>query len=134
MSDHASVLFANEAFYIAFANKDLEAMTEVWAKVAAITCIHPGWLVLTDRDEVMASWEAILTGPGSPEIFCEQAVAHVVGDTAYVICYEVVDRDTLLATNVFVRESRAWKMVHHQAGAAPPPPVEDDDPPPNMMQ
>ena len=134
MSDHASVLFANEAFYIAFANKDLEAMTEVWAKVAAITCIHPGWLVLTDRDEVMASWEAILGGPGSPDIFCQQAVAHVFGDTAYVICYEVADRDTLLATNVFVREGRAWKMVHHQAGAAPPPPVEENDPPPDLIQ
>ena len=134
MSDPASVLFANEAFYIAFANRDLDAMSEVWAKAAAITCIHPGWLVLTDREEVMASWEAILAGPGSPGIFCEKAVAHVFGDTAYVICYEVADRDTLLATNVFVREGRAWKMVHHQAGAAPPPPVEDDDPPPNMMQ
>ena len=134
MSDHASVLFSNEAFYIALANRDLDAMSEVWAKAAAITCIHPGWLVLTDREEVMASWEAILAGPGSPGIFCKKAVAHVFGDTAYVICYEVADRDTLLATNVFVRENRAWKMVHHQAGAAPPPPVEEDDPPPDMMQ
>ena len=123
MSDHASVLFANEAFYIAFANRDLDAMSEVWTKAAAITCIHPGWLVLTDREEVMASWEAILAGPGSPGIFCEKAVAHVFGDTAYAFCNFHFEGDIKRLAETFVtggrntfilhRQNGVWKVIHY---------------------
>jgi hypothetical protein len=33
-----------------------------------------------------------------------------------VICFEEIMNTFLVATNVFVREGRVWKMVHHQAG------------------
>ncbi len=35
---------------------------------------------------------------------------------AIVVCYETVGQFTLVATNVFVREEGAWRMVHHQSG------------------
>jgi hypothetical protein len=34
----------------------------------------------------------------------------------------------LVATNVFVREGGAWKMVHHQAGPLPPAREESEPP------
>jgi len=43
------------------------------------------------------------------------------------VCYEVLEGGFLAATNVFVREDGAWRMVHHQAGASPPPTAADED-------
>jgi ketosteroid isomerase-like protein len=115
MSSEFDVLDANSAFYAAFARRDLEAMSEVWASEAPVACVHPGWDALRGRDAVMESWRAILTGPGSPEIGCSHAFAQMLGETALVVCREHVPGGELVATNVFVREAEAWKLVHHQA-------------------
>jgi hypothetical protein len=42
----------------------------------------------------------------------------LVGDTAIVTCYEGGSDEPahLAATNVFVLEDEAWRMVHHHAG------------------
>jgi hypothetical protein len=120
VSDDLTVLFANEAFYVAFAECDLKAMDRVWSERTRVTCIHPGWPVLNDREQVMKSWQAILANPASPKIVCHRPMVRLLGDTAYVICYEAIGGGTLVATNIFTRENGAWRMVHHQAGTAPP--------------
>ena len=123
MSDRDEVLFANEAFYLCFAGGDAEGMDGVWARGAAVTCIHPGWEALSGRDAVMASWRSIIEA-GSPNIQCSAPEVSLYGDAATVICFEDVDGGFLIATNVFVREEGTWRMVHHQAGptrGAPPP-------------
>jgi len=127
MSEHAAVLFANEAFYVAFAACDYPAMDGLWSGRERISCIHPGWNILAGREPVMESWRAILASPNPPRVGCRNALAHVLGDTAYVVCYEAIDGSFLVATNVFVREHGGWKMVHHQAGATPPPPAKESD-------
>ncbi len=45
-----------------------------------------------------------------------------------MICYEVLGPNVLVATNVFLREDGAWRMVHHHAGpcAAPPPELAEE--------
>jgi ketosteroid isomerase-like protein len=121
VSDQVALLFANEAFYAAFAGRDLEAMDDLWSRLATVTCIHPGWLPLAGRDTVMQSWQDILANPASPAVSCWNATAHILGDVAYVLCHEQLQQGFLAATNVFVRESGGWKLVHHQAGASPPP-------------
>jgi hypothetical protein len=133
MPEHATVLFANDAFYLAFANQDYEAMRSVWARRATVTCIHPGWDVLSDRDEVLDSWEDILSSPNATNITCKSPMVRVLGEFAYVICYEVLDQGYLMATNVFVLEDGQWKMVHHQAGAAPTPEVPEEEPQDTMQ-
>ncbi len=40
---------------------------------------------------------------------------------------EAVGGGYLVATNIFIREAGAWKMVHHQAGPTPPPTIEASD-------
>ena len=135
MSEQAAVLFANEAFYVAFAVCDFPAMDGLWSRRPSVTCIHPGWSALSGRDPVMESWRSILANPNAPRIGCRNAVAHVLGDSAYVVCYEAIDGSFLVATNVFVREDRGWKMVHHQAAAAPmPPPSEEPEQRPERLQ
>lgn len=109
------VLAANQAFYKAFAARDVAGMEALWATGVAVACIHPGWNVLRGRDLVIASWRSILGSEHSPDVMCGNASAHVLGESAFVICEEQVADDVLIATNVFVRERGDWKLAHHQA-------------------
>lgn len=120
MPEYEAVLFANEAFYAAFAGRDPVAMEQAWSPRETVTCVHPGWPPLLGRDAVMQSWRAILANPASPQVVCVDPAVRLLGDAAYVICHERVGDAFLVATNVFTRDARRWRMVHHQAGAAPP--------------
>ena len=113
--DHDAVLFANEAFYRAFATRDLQAMDEIWARHCPVACIHPGWGLLAGRTEVLESWRRIFAN-APPDIICHGARAFLLGETAYVVCLEIMPEGVLIATNIFVREDGRWRMVHHQAG------------------
>ena len=130
------VLAANAAFYSAFSRRDLRALEELWAHTVDLACTHPGWDVLRGRPAVLQSFRAILLGGGAPaSLRCLQPTAHALGpDAAYVLCTEAVPGGSLAATNLFVRESGAWRLVHHHAAPiarqpSPPPPAQ---PPPTM--
>jgi len=122
-NDRTRLLFANEAFYRAFADRDMAHMAELWSNLAPVTCVHPGWPPLRGREEVLESWQRILENPSSPEVEITEAKITRWGDVAMVVCYERVDDSYLVATNIFVRENKGWKIVHHQASpvATPPP-------------
>ena len=52
------------------------------------------------------------------------------GDVGIVICFEQIEDQFLIATNMFVREGRIWKMIHHQSGpTADVPDIESEDEP-----
>ena len=116
MSDIDVLLFANEAFYRAFADRDADAMEAIWAEREPIVCLHPGWDLLTGREAVLQSWAAIINNPNSPDITCHAAVAHTEGDIGVVVCYEELGGQFLLATNIFIHEGSLWKMIHHHSG------------------
>jgi SnoaL-like protein len=116
MTDDDAVLAANLEFYRAFATRDLAAKDGLWARQAPVACIHPGWPPLADRDSIMESWRGILSSPGSPRIVCYDERVFLYGDTALVICEEELEGGTLVASNLFVRESDGWRISHHQAG------------------
>lgn len=134
MSDEAAVLFVNQAFYEAFSDHDIGAMGAIWSCEGPISCVHPGWGALAGRDAVMDSWAAILSSADAPRVVCRSPSAFVVGNVAYVICYEEVDSSFLIATNIFAREDVSWRLVHHQAGVAPRPRVSSVKEPPAPRQ
>jgi ketosteroid isomerase-like protein len=110
------VLAANESFYRAFNQKDNAAMSALWADAADVTCVHPGWNVLTGREPVLESWARILSNPDQPRIMTGGAEARIVGDVGIVICRELVGGTPLAATNVFIQQNGAWRMIHHHSG------------------
>ena len=119
MSDEQAVLQANQAFYTAFATRDMAAMEQIWAHEATVCCIHPGWAPLVGREAVIESWATILSDPGAPEISCGDANAILHHQSAVVMCHEYMPQGHLLASNFFVLENGAWHLVHHHAGPGP---------------
>ncbi|MFO0292022.1 MAG: nuclear transport factor 2 family protein [Rhodospirillales bacterium] len=130
IADREQVLFANEAFYRAFADRDIDALDALWARGEPVLCIHPGWPPILGRASVMASWTRILANPQAPRVACVAPQAFVAGDQALVVCHEAVAGQALVATNLFRRESGAWRLFHHQAGPAPGLPAPDASAPP----
>lgn len=115
MSEENAVLFANEAFYLAITNRDVAAMRQIWAE-GPVACLHPGWAALVGRDDVLDSWDRILSHDAAPKITCREPRVLIHGEVAVVVCYEQIDGEFLVATNIFRHEQRQWRMVHHQAG------------------
>src|SRR5258708_8372392 len=106
-------------------------MAALWAARAPVACLHPAARALIGRSPVLESWKQILGGASRFKLRCDQPIAHVVGDTAIVTCYEGAGDQPahLAATNVFVLEDGRWRMVHHHVGPgsipvpAPPSPA-----------
>lgn len=121
--DERTILSANARFYRAMAAGDMASMREVWAEHDRLACTHPGHAPLVGRGAVMQSWFDILQSP--PPIACESPRALLFGDLALVSCIERIGEHVLAASNVFERDGRAWRMVHHHAG-----PVQDGGLPP----
>lgn len=116
MQDGDAVLAANLEFYQAFTTRDVAAMEGLWARHAPVVCVHPGWPALAGRAPVIESWRGIFANPDAPRIACFDEQVFLYGDTALVVCEEELEGGTLIASNWFVREDGAWRLVHHQAG------------------
>ena len=125
-ADESAVLAANDAFYRAFAARDLPALERLWAQRAAVVCIHPGWQPLHGRDAVLGSWKDILGNPEAPSIACFRPTVHVLGEVAFVVCNERLPGAELVATNIFVREDGEWRLVQHHAGGVAVPTPEPE--------
>lgn len=117
--DADAVLAANLEFYRAFGCGDYVGMDALWARRAAVLCLHPGWAAIEGREAVMDSWRRVLGDPDF-RIMCHDERAHVYGDVAIVLCEEELAGGLLAATNVFIREDGTWRMIHHQASAIIP--------------
>jgi ketosteroid isomerase-like protein len=113
MSDD-DILAANAAYYRAFSDGDLKAMSRIWAD-DNVSCIHPGWPVIIGRQAILESYREILRNPSQERVDPRNETALIGGDEARVICVEFVGGAALAATNLFRRIEGAWRMTHHQA-------------------
>jgi len=77
-TDVEQVELANTAFYEALERGDFETVSRLWltpsdlgvdetyhdpADTGVISCVHPGWPVLTGRGEVLRSYALIMATP-----------------------------------------------------------------------
>lgn len=112
---------ANAAFYDAFEQQDLDAMSRVWKHADDVRCAHPGEAPVKGWAAVQTSWARIFE---STEFFRVRVADVQVRETdalAVVICLELITavangeamEGTVAATNVFERVDGAWLLVHH---------------------
>ena len=124
LKDEQLALFANDTFYLAFAQKDFPTMERLWAQRHPTLCIHPGWPAMVERKEIVHSWQRILNNPEQPGIDFYNATAGAIGSVVMVHCYEELPGSICVATNGFVKEHGEMRLFHHHSGpcANPPPP------------
>ena len=114
-----AVISANAAFYKTFRDSDLEALDALWAKKTKVSVIHPGWNTIYGHEKVIASWRRIIDSGGAPPNQPVDPVVLFRDSSAVVLCYEKTGNSYLVATNIFVLEDGAWRIIHHHAGPAP---------------
>lgn len=93
---------ANRAFYEALERADFELLTALWlapedvsyseesdeAEDTSISCVHPGWPVLTGRGEVLRSYALIMANTEYIQFFLTDVHISIVADTALITCTE----------------------------------------------
>ena len=127
---YASAQEAEAAFYDAFGKSDLEAMMSVWADDDEIYCVHPGAPRISGLANVRESWRRLFTN-GQTLSFQLRARHEVHGMMIAVhSVYELITvagqgpaRNPMLATNIYLRTDRGWRMVAHHASPAPAAPA-----------
>ncbi|MFG2498673.1 nuclear transport factor 2 family protein [Streptomyces sp. NPDC048441] len=152
-TDVEQVELANTAFYEALERGDFDVVSDLWLDTdaapepddpddrgidddpeddaAAISCVHPGWPVLTGRGEVLRSYALIMANTEYIQFFLTDVHVGVAGDTALVTCTENILSggpppegggelgplvgQLVVATNVFRRTLDGWKLWSHHA-------------------
>jgi ketosteroid isomerase-like protein len=123
---YASPQDAESAFYEALPKADLEAMMSVWADDDDIYCVHPNGARITGVEEVRESWRKIFAG-GQTLRFQLRDQQYVQGMMLSVhsvyehitVSGEPRPRGPMVATNIYLRTERGWRMVAHHASPAP---------------
>ncbi|WP_214318476.1 nuclear transport factor 2 family protein [Nonomuraea sediminis] len=126
--DTAAIETVNQSFYTAIEEADLDRMTEVWADDGVdgqVSCVHPGWALLTGRSEVLRSWALIMANTTYIQFVLTDVNTTVLGDVAVLTCVENIltageEGDAsfaagkVVASNVYVRTGNGWRLwMHH---------------------
>jgi ketosteroid isomerase-like protein len=126
---------AESAFYEALTKADLDAMMAVWADDDDIFCVHPNGARLSGVERVRESWRQIFAS-GQTLRFQLREQQQVQGMMLSVhSVYETISvageprpRAPVIATNVYLRTERGWRMVAHHASPAPATAAADPEP------
>lgn len=122
MTDINSADQAQEAFYSAFENGDLDAMAVLWDRSDTVVCVHPNGPELLGYEEIMESWREVLGGTSGFRITVEileqfdteQLAVRFVAETLFNEAGRS-ESVTVLATNAYRKTESGWHMVLHHA-------------------
>ena len=116
-------LQAEESFYQAFQNRDIELMKDVWDKSDEVICIHPSASRIYSYELIIASWEQIFSGQEGITIQINEPVYILKQDTAIHYVKEELylgenNVASVLATNIYQQTVNGWKMIAHHASSS----------------
>ncbi|MER8266266.1 nuclear transport factor 2 family protein [Streptomyces griseus] len=143
-ADIAEVEAANTAFYEALERGDHGELSGRWlpGEDLTVSCVHPGWPVLTGRGDVLRSYALIMANTEYIQFFLTDVNISMTEDTALVTCTENIlsggpaeEGDALgplvgqlvVATNVFRRTADGWKLWSHHGSPVLTESDEEDD-------
>ena len=111
------------AFYDALNRADLDALMALWADDEEIVCIHPGGTRLIGHAAIRASWATIFANGGLPIVPSQLHETHNLMSSVHTVIEGVTANEGtpahLLATNVYVKTPRGWRIVLHHVSVAP---------------
>ena len=122
MPDEDAVIAANQAFYRAIESlENRPDGSRLGPPTRPVTCVHPGWPLMSGRDKVLQSWFTIFDNTMVMQFTVSESSVLIAGDLAWVVCTESlrsvvagrVNEATVEATNVFRNRDGQWRIVHH---------------------
>ena len=119
---------AEDAYYDAIDERDLDGMMRVWEDSNEILCLLPMHPAQRGRTSVRQAWEPLLTGDIRLEIEIKHLSWIETGDLAIHLIEEQVqvpgqaEKQSVYATNIFRRGTEGWYLLMHQNSPTPPPP------------
>ncbi len=138
-AEQALVAAANEAFYQAVEDGDLDSVRALWIDgehAGTVHCVHPGQPAVHGRSKVLMSWAVVMSRLSYLQFFITDVRVVVSGEIAVVTCAENVLTDLpreeseegigfaggrAEATNVFRRvpDGRWLLFAHHSSPVFP---------------
>ncbi|MRW86166.1 DUF3225 domain-containing protein [Pseudoduganella sp. FT26W] len=113
------------AFYDALNRADLEALMALWADDDEIVCVHPGGVRLIGHAAIRASWAAILEHGGLHILPSQLHETHTLMSSVHTVIEGITaasgDPAHLVATNVYAKTPKGWRIVLHHVSMAPGP-------------
>ncbi len=113
------------AFYDALNRADIEALMALWADDDEIVCIHPGGARLVGHRAIRESWTMILEHGGLHILPSQLHETHTLMSSVHTVVEGVTaasgEPAHLLATNVYAKTPKGWRMVLHHVSVAPGP-------------
>jgi ketosteroid isomerase-like protein len=111
------------AFYDALNRADLDALMALWADDEEIVCIHPGGARLIGHAAIHGSWQAIFERGALHIIPSQLHETHNLMSSVHTVIEGVATANGeaahLMATNVYVKTPRGWRIVLHHGSVAP---------------
>ena len=111
-----------QQFYEALQGGDIERLMAVWSDDEDISCVHPGGPRLVGPVAIRASFEAMFangTIDARPEkvrrLDAHSTAVHSVLERVRVFGREGEAFAYVVATNVYVKATRGWRLVAHHA-------------------
>ena len=114
---------AEDAFYRAFQELDLELMDQVWSDLPETSCLHPGGGLLLGKPAVRQSWSEIFAAAERPSMVhrCLQVTTN--GDLSVHQVEELIRHggdpedkaSRVVSTNVYHRDRNGWHLLIHHA-------------------
>ena len=122
-----ALLRANDTFYRALENRDLDTMDALWVHEGWVRCVHPGGDALVGWPAVRRSFEEIFARTRWLHVTPTSIDVLLFGEIGVIACVEnitIENQDEMgmkvaLATNIFRLTDDGWRMMHHHASPAP---------------
>lgn len=113
------------AYYDAIGHADIDGLMALWAEDEEIVCVHPGAPRLVGHAAIRAAWESIFERGGLDIRPVQLHAVHNVMTVVHNVIEEVKrpaneQHDMhILATNVYLKTPRGWRLAMHHASVAP---------------
>ena len=122
-----SLMRANDTFYRALENRELDTMDALWLHEGWVRCVHPGRDALVGWPAVRRSFEEIFTRTRWLKVTPTSIDVLVFGEIGVIACVENITTENedqmgmtaAQATNIFRLTDGGWRMMHHHASPAP---------------